>query len=119
RIASAWFSINSSTEEQVIVINSTSYGPNEFIIASPFPTTPYIPSIAVIPGLAFECGDATDNGVVDILDIVFLINYKYKGGPAPTIPESANVNGDTEIDILDIVFLINFLYKSGAEPNCF
>ncbi|MCP4705637.1 MAG: hypothetical protein GY865_13640, partial [candidate division Zixibacteria bacterium] len=116
RIASAWFSINSSTEEQLININSTSYGPNEFIIASPFPTTPYIPSIAIIPGLSFECGDATDNGVVDILDIVFLINYKYKSGPAPAIPESANINGDTEIDILDIVFLINFLYKSGAEP---
>ncbi|MCP4705718.1 MAG: hypothetical protein GY865_14055, partial [candidate division Zixibacteria bacterium] len=50
---------------------------------------------------------------------VFLINYKYKSGPAPAIPESANINGDTEIDILDIVFLINFLYKSGAEPTCF
>ena len=118
RIASAWFSVNPSTEEQTIVINSTQYGPNEFIIASPSPTTPYIPSISVIPGYSFECGDANDDGAVNILDAVYLINYKYKEGPEPVIPESSNVNGDTNIDILDIVYLINFLYKEGPNPEC-
>ncbi|MCP4706351.1 MAG: hypothetical protein GY865_17270, partial [candidate division Zixibacteria bacterium] len=55
---------------------------------------------------------------INILDIVFLINYKYKSGPAPDPLESADVNSDTNVDILDIVYLVNFVYKSGADPDC-
>ncbi len=118
RVASAWFTVEPSSEEQLININSAPYGPNEFIIVSPSPTAPYIPSIAVIPGVAFECGDATNDGAVNILDMIYIINYKYKSGPEPEILESADVNSDTRIDILDIVYLINFKYKSGPEPFC-
>ncbi|MCP4704190.1 MAG: hypothetical protein GY865_06245 [candidate division Zixibacteria bacterium] len=67
---------------------------------------------------AYICGDVNDDTNIDILDIVFLINYKYKGGPAPEPLESADVNFDTNIDILDIVYLINYKYKGGAEPAC-
>ncbi|MCP4632406.1 MAG: hypothetical protein GY855_05730 [candidate division Zixibacteria bacterium] len=66
----------------------------------------------------FVCGDLNDDTNIDILDIVFLINYKYKGGTAPDPLESADVNHDTNIDILDIVHLINFKYKGGAAPDC-
>jgi len=118
RLASVWFSVESSTEEQTININSAAYGPNQFIIASPSPTTPYIPSISVIPGLFFDCGDANSDGDVSILDAVFIINYKYKEGPTPEIPESADVNSDTKIDILDVVYLINFKYRDGPDPIC-
>ena len=53
-----------------------------------------------------------------MLDIVFLINYKYKSGPAPDPLESADVNHDLDINILDIVYLINYKYKGGPEPDC-
>ncbi len=118
RVASAWFSLNQSSQEQEIIISSASYGPNEFIIVSPSPTAPYIPSLTVLPGVYFECGDATDDGAVNILDAVFIINFKYKSGPAPAIPASANINGDSSTDILDIVYLINCLYKDGPDPQC-
>ncbi|MCP4703485.1 MAG: hypothetical protein GY865_02655 [candidate division Zixibacteria bacterium] len=66
----------------------------------------------------YECGDLNDDTEIDILDIVFLINYKYKDGAVPDPLESADVNHDTNIDILDIVHLINFKYKGGAAPDC-
>ncbi|MCP4711859.1 MAG: hypothetical protein GY869_24835, partial [Planctomycetes bacterium] len=59
------------------------------------------------------CGDLNDDDNIDILDIVFLINYKYKGGTTPEPLESADVNHDSNVDILDIVHLINFKYKGG------
>ncbi|MCP4704636.1 MAG: hypothetical protein GY865_08495 [candidate division Zixibacteria bacterium] len=71
-----------------------------------------------VDGDAYVCGDLNDDNNIDILDIVFLINYKYKGGSVPDPLESANVNHDTNIDILDIVHLINFKYKGGADPDC-
>ncbi len=66
----------------------------------------------------WTCGDVTRDGDINILDIVYIINYKYKEGPAPDPLESANVNNDSNINILDIVYLINFKYKSGPEPTC-
>ena len=61
-------------------------------------------------------GDANLDGNVDILDIVFLINYKYKKGEAPSAAQMADPNNDCQIDILDIVYLINYRYKDGPGP---
>ena len=49
------------------------------------------------------CGDVNDDGDINILDIVYLINYKYKGGPAPVHMNAGDVNSDFDINILDIV----------------
>ncbi len=62
-------------------------------------------------------GDANNDENVNILDVVFLINYKYKGGAAPPIPELADPNNDCSIDILDVVYLINYKYKDGPDPE--
>ncbi|MCP4703635.1 MAG: hypothetical protein GY865_03415 [candidate division Zixibacteria bacterium] len=73
-------------------------------------------------GIAWLCGDFDYNEDINILDIVYLINYKYKGGPVPDPIESADVNSHVQpdglINILDIVYLINFKYKAGPEPVC-
>ncbi|MCP4633189.1 MAG: hypothetical protein GY855_09715 [candidate division Zixibacteria bacterium] len=77
--------------------------------------------IWVIDAPTYEpmCGDTDGSGEIDILDIVFLINFKYKDGPAPDPLEIGNTDGLGGIDILDIVYLINFKYKSGPEPICY
>jgi hypothetical protein len=71
------------------------------------------------PVLSYWPGDATFDGVYrDVSDVVYLINYLYRGGPPPPHPISADVNGpDRIIDIEDVLYLINYLYKSGPEPN--
>jgi len=43
--------------------------------------------IATATSFAGVCGDANNDGNVDILDIVYLINYKYKAGPEPDCKE--------------------------------
>lgn len=68
--------------------------------------------------LSAMCGDANNEGHVNILDIVFLINYKYKDGPEPVSINLADVNGDELVNILDIVYLINYKYKNGPGPAC-
>lgn len=64
------------------------------------------------------CGDVNLDGSINILDIVYLINFKYKDGPAPSIPILADVNSDESINILDIVLLIEYKYKGGSPPDC-
>jgi len=76
-------------------------------VAGEFPVLPYWP------------GDATFDGQLrDVSDVVYLINYLYRGGPPPPHPISADINGpDRLIDIEDVLYLINYLYKYGPEPN--
>ncbi len=62
-------------------------------------------------------GDASGDGKVNILDIVYLINHKYKGGQEPTPPAVGDVNVDCDLNILDIAYLINYKYKSGPTPE--
>jgi hypothetical protein len=65
-----------------------------------------------------EPGEADGVPPINILDIVYLINYKYKGGSAAEPYEICNGDPtcDCEVNILDIVYLINFKYKNGPDP---
>ena len=66
----------------------------------------------------YICGDANDNGSVNVLDLTFLVNFLYKQGPAPNHTQAADVNRTGTVNILDITYLINFLYKHGPALNC-
>ncbi len=59
---------------------------------------------------AFIRGDANGSGSIDIDDIVFLIEYVFNGGPAPTPTDRGDFDGNLTIDIDDIVALINFVF---------
>jgi len=67
---------------------------------------------------AGDCGDVDNSGAINILDVTFLINYLYKGGPAPDPLNSADVNNDDAVNILDATYTINYLYMSGPDPDC-
>jgi hypothetical protein len=70
----------------------------------------------MVIGQRVFCGDANHDGVVDIGDIVYLINYVFYNGPAPIDPSDANNDG--VVDIGDLVYLINYVFYSGPEPTC-
>jgi hypothetical protein len=97
-----------------------------YTISTDFPiANPYQSEVSVADAFVskftvstFICGDVDGDEQVNILDIVFLINYKYKAGPAPDPLQSADVNSDGDINILDIVYLINYKYKGGPAPDC-
>ncbi len=72
-------------------------------------------SVSVRP---FLCGDANNNGSVNIQDVTYIINFLYKAGPAPTVTRAADVNHTGTINIQDVTYLINFLYKGGPTPSC-
>jgi len=65
----------------------------------------------------FICGDANGDKVIDVGDVVYLINYLYRNGPAPIPMDIGDVNNDKVIDIGDIVYLINYLFKGGPAPG--
>jgi len=60
-------------------------------------------------------GDANGDGNINILDVTFLINYLYKGGPEPNL-YAGDVDGSGAINLLDVNYLINYLYREGPPP---
>ena len=63
-------------------------------------------------------GDANGNGLIELGDIVYLINYLYKNGPAPVPLLSGDANCSGEVELGDVVYLISYLYKGGPPPFC-
>ncbi len=68
--------------------------------------------------MPYVCGDANGDGFIDLGDVVYLINYLYKGGPAPNPIEVGDCNSDGTVDLGDVVYLINYLFKGGPAPDC-
>jgi hypothetical protein len=61
-------------------------------------------------------GDVNLDMKVSISDVVYLINYLFKGGPAPSFPSLADVDCSGEINVSDVIYLINYLFKGGSAP---
>ncbi|MCP4569681.1 MAG: hypothetical protein GY841_19045 [FCB group bacterium] len=62
-------------------------------------------------------GDANEDGVVNVGDVTYLMNFVFKDGPSPVPMEIGDTNSDGSINIGDPVYLINFIFKSGT-PLC-
>ena|GEM_PF-1025429 len=61
-------------------------------------------------------GDANGDGEVNIGDVVYLVSYLYKSGPAPSPAPAGDVNCDDLINVGDVVYLVNYLFKGGPPP---
>src|SRR5574341_2495459 len=61
-------------------------------------------------------GDANSDGGVGLSDIIWLVNFVYKAGPAPAPLFAADVNADCSVNLIDIIFLVNYIFKNGPAP---
>jgi hypothetical protein len=71
---------------------------------------------ATIKYVQFLRGDANKDKKVTIADIVYLVSYLFKFGPAPNPIQSGDANCDGKVTIADIVYLVSYLFKFGPVP---
>ena len=68
---------------------------------------------------SYTCGDVNLDGAVNIADFVAMVNFLFKGGPAPLLECSGNVNGqDNAINVADLVYMVNYFFKGGPALTC-
>jgi len=60
-------------------------------------------------------GDANDNGLLNGVDVVYLVNYLKGRVPAPDPIELGDANGDCLVSGADVVYLVNY-FKGGNLP---
>jgi hypothetical protein len=71
----------------------------------------------------YECGpargDVNADGVINTVDVVYLLNYLYINGPEPActpITACGDANKDSLVNASDVVYLINYLFVNGPPP---
>ncbi len=69
-----------------------------------------------IAGEVVSCGDFDASGQNDIVDVVYLVNYIFAGGPAPQDDGLGDVDCSQQVNIADAVYLVNYIFVGGPEP---
>jgi C1A family cysteine protease len=69
--------------------------------------------------LNYVPGDASDDDVVNIADVVYLVTYLFQKGPPPNPMASGDVTGpdDCVVNVADVVYLVTYLFGGGPPPQ--
>jgi hypothetical protein len=63
-------------------------------------------------------GDANGDGIVESGDVVYLLNYLFRGDAPPDPLPTGDCNCDGMVGPGDVVYLINYLFRGGPAPSC-
>ena len=66
----------------------------------------------------FVCGDANGDELITSDDAHYLIDFYFRGGPAPVHPSAGDVNFDKRTDLADIVYIFYFIAGAIPELRC-
>jgi len=103
-----------------IYIDSTDMDPHIWLwddgVQNLNPTFNYDGSTHVIHYGSYFCGGANSDGMFNVSDAVFIINYIFCGGAFPDPMEAADVNCDGTVNISDAVWIQNTIFYNGNAP---
>jgi hypothetical protein len=64
----------------------------------------------------FHRADPTGDGLEDISDPIFILQFLFLGGPAPGCRESADADNSGKIELTDAIVILNHLFLGGSRP---
>jgi hypothetical protein len=64
------------------------------------------------------CGDVNDDMLVNPVDIVFLVNYLWLGGPPPFVQSVGDVDRIPGINNHDAFFINHHIFQESTDPYC-
>ncbi len=75
-------------------------------------------SIQLVPILIAEFirGECMDDGVLNLVDGLALLNVLFLDFPIPACPAACDVNGNRALELVDAVVLFNYLFLLGPPP---
>lgn len=112
----SWVDITTAVDTANNTVTGLTTTLSPFVLA--IPTTCCIPPMR--GNVDYDSGDA-----IDISDLVYLVDYMFTGGPAPTCWAETNIDGSgpigiedgsADIDISDLVYLVDYMFTGGPAP---
>ncbi len=116
-IARFYFTLDSAAlPGQTAFFDTASIPPHVYSVATDWVNYKPIVSSGSLMVRTAARGDVNGDGTINVLDIVALIDNKFKGGPPPVTLVAGDANADLIINILDILYLIDYKFKGGPPP---
>lgn len=126
------FSFSGALDSTLVIIDSSTVVNSDRIYSVAFRTDDTLPSfqpqfrrgylyinssICCIGNRGNVDGDVEDK--LTILDLTYVIDRLFRGGPPAPCPEEANVDNDPEnkLTILDLTFLVDRIFRGGPAPG--
>ncbi|HOD67568.1 MAG TPA: PKD domain-containing protein [candidate division Zixibacteria bacterium] len=116
-LLSIYFTCSSGYHGQTNPIAILSYGGYEPLLSCP--QGPVVPIL--LPGELEICGtgDVNYNGDgPNIADLIYLVDYLFRGGPEPPSAATANIDGLLPVNVVDLTSLVGYLFGTGPPPPC-
>jgi hypothetical protein len=89
----------------------------EYTVTGSYPSTSGSLSLmGQVPFIGHRSGDANADGLVNIADVTFLVQYVFRGGMPPRLIDAADANCDGKVNVGDAVYLAKFIYGIGPSP---
>lgn len=66
----------------------------------------------------FFRGDANGDGIIDVGDPLYILNWLFKGTQPPSPIEAGDANCNQTVDLGDAVYLLGYLFKGSDPPGC-
>jgi hypothetical protein len=115
-IANLYFTISGSAEyEETTFVEVDGYNDYSPMFGGHFAT--YTPRVTT--GTLSVCamrGDLDGSLSINMSDLMYLVDYLFNGGPAPSPLEAGDVNCQGGVNIIDLTYLIEYLFFSGPPP---
>ena len=72
------------------------------------------------PWIPWSCcvvrGDVNHSGGINVVDLIYLVEYLFFEGPAPPCFEEGDVDDSTAINVVDLNYLVEYLFFFGPPP---
>jgi hypothetical protein len=66
--------------------------------------------------VAFLRGDLDSDNVYSVNDIAYFVEYLFRDGPEPVVPDVADIDASGSVSISDISYLIYYMFRNGPQP---
>ncbi|UCD63325.1 MAG: hypothetical protein JSW34_11330 [Candidatus Zixiibacteriota bacterium] len=61
-------------------------------------------------------GDLDYNHTVNSLDLIYFVDWLWKGGAAPPCRQNGDANGNDQTDAIDLLYLVAYMWQGGPDP---
>ncbi|MEE8405333.1 MAG: choice-of-anchor B family protein [candidate division Zixibacteria bacterium] len=122
KVLTAWFRINfghypGTLDHLVFIDNWDSHEPTFY--SDCFQYRPF--DLAYVDycceGLRGNINNDPEGINANIIDLVYLVDYVFRGGPAPLCPAEANIDGiGGSGDVIDLTYLVDYIFRGGPGP---
>jgi formylglycine-generating enzyme required for sulfatase activity len=66
--------------------------------------------------MAFRRGDSDTNGVLNLTDAIYTLNFLFLGGPTPACLDAVDADDNGQLNLTDAVYTLNHLFLGGSPP---